>query len=215
MSIERAPSDSPKTVPARRLRASTTERGDATRARILAAAQRLFAERGFSSVSLMPVLAKAAGITAGAIYKHFDSKEALFFEVVRRAVQAEPVSGLTGEGGTAASIAEVAASYTTRRLKLVRQLSVEVHYASARDAKVRRLLRNAVDREITEIGASLAAAQAAGELPVTGVDPHLLASAIMTFIMGLMHMETLTPQLVGDAGWRDFVQARVAAMVSC
>jgi AcrR family transcriptional regulator len=210
MSIERAAPDPPKA--ARRPRASSTERGDATRARILGEAQRLFAERGFSSVS-MPVLAKAAGITAGAIYRHFDSKEELFFEVVRRAVQATPVSGLTGEGGVAASIAEVVASYTTRRLKLVRQLAVEVHYASARDAKVRRLLRNAVDREIAGIGASLAAAQASGELAASA-DPHLLAAAIMTFIMGLMHMETLTPQLAGDAAWRDFVRDRVAAMVA-
>ncbi|HTX49624.1 MAG TPA: helix-turn-helix domain-containing protein [Caulobacteraceae bacterium] len=212
MSIERAPSDPSPPPPVRRVRASTTERGDATRTRILAAAERLYAERGFSGVS-MPVLAKAAGITAGAIYKHFDSKEALFFEVVRRAVMAEPASGLAGEGGAAASIAEVVASYTTRRMKLVRQMAVEVHYASARDAKVRRLLRHAVDREIGEIGAGLAAAQASGDL-AAGADPHLLASAIMTFIMGLMHMETLTPQLVGDAGWRNFVRERVIAMVT-
>jgi AcrR family transcriptional regulator len=210
MSIERAPPDPPRKT--RRTRASTTERGDATRARILAEAQRLYAERGFSGVS-MPVLAKAAGITAGAIYKHFDSKEELFFEVVRRAVLATPVSGLAGDRGAAASIAEVVASYTTRRLKRVRQFAVEVHYASARDAKVRRLLRNAVDREIAEIGAGLAAAQASGELAASA-DPHLLAAAIMTFIMGLMHMETLTPQLVGDAAWGDFVRERVAAMVT-
>jgi AcrR family transcriptional regulator len=210
MSIERtAPAPPPQ--PPRRIRTSTTERGDATRARILAAAERLFAERGFSSVS-MPVLAKASGITAGAIYKHFESKEQLFFEVVRRAVQSAPVSGLEGGQGAASSISEVVASYTTRRLRLVRQLAVEVHYASARDAKVRRLLRQAVDREIGEIGASIAAAQASGEL-ATGADPHLLAAAVMTFIMGLMHMETLTPQLVGEPAWRDFVRGRVAAMV--
>jgi hypothetical protein len=88
-----------------------------------------------------------------------------------------------------------------------------VHYASARDAKVRRLLRNAVDREIAEIGTSLAAGQASGEI-AADADPHLLASAIMTFIMGLMHMETMTPQLVGDAAWRDLVRDRVAAMVA-
>ena len=62
---------------------------ESTRDRILRAAERLFAERGFSSVS-MPAIAEASGITAGAIYKHFDSKSDLFFEVVQRTVQSTP-----------------------------------------------------------------------------------------------------------------------------
>ena len=210
MSIDRAAPDPPK--PLRRAGSNTTQRGDATRARILEAAERLFAERGFSNVS-MPVLAKACGITAGAIYKHFESKEQLFFEVVGRAVQAAPVSGPTGGDDAASSFGEKVAGYTTRRLKLVRQLAVEVHYAAAKDVKVRRLLRQVVDRQIGELAALLAAAQASGEL-AGGPDPHLLASAIMTFVMGLMHMETLTPQLVGDPAWRDFVRGRIAAMVA-
>src|SRR5215472_6615915 len=45
--------------------------GESTRERILEAAARLFAEMGFENAS-MPVIAKASGITAGAIYKHFE-----------------------------------------------------------------------------------------------------------------------------------------------
>src|SRR5579864_8626546 len=56
-----------------------------TRERILASAERLFAERGFEGVS-MPAIAKASGVTAGAIYKHFESKADLLFEVVRSAL---------------------------------------------------------------------------------------------------------------------------------
>lgn len=197
-------------------RANATSKGDATRERILAAAERLFAEHGFAGVS-MPVLAKASGITAGAIYRHFDSKEALFFEVVARAVRAVRVSDgpeaePSGEGGFAASIADAVASYTTRRLKLLRQMAVEVHYASARNLKVRRLLRDAVDRDIRQIADAFAAAQQAGDLDPS-LDATLLGAAILTFVMGLMHLETLTPNLVGDPKWRDFVRERVAAMI--
>ena len=35
----------------------------------------------------------------------------------------------------------------------------------------------------------------------------------MVFIMGLMHMETLLPHLVGDRKWHDFVQARVGTLM--
>src|SRR5271156_4035307 len=89
-----------------------------TRERILAAAEGLFASRGFDGVT-MPAIAEASGITAGAIYKHFTGKAALFFEVVRRAVEAAPASA---DGG---SLPEMVASYTTRRLKRVRQMAVE------------------------------------------------------------------------------------------
>ncbi len=43
----------------------------------MTAALRLFAERGFASTSIADI-AEAAGITKGAIYWHFDSKDALF-----------------------------------------------------------------------------------------------------------------------------------------
>lgn len=59
---------------------------------------------------------------------------------------------------------------------------------------------------------AIAAGQAAGALDPT-LDAGLLASAVFAFIMGLMHSETLIPQLVGDARWRAFIQDRVAAML--
>jgi hypothetical protein len=35
----------------------------------------------------------------------------------------------------------------------------------------------------------------------------------MVFIMGLMHMETLVPQLVGDEEWADLVASRIALLM--
>lgn len=176
-----------------------------TRERILAAAEGLFASDGFDRVT-MPAIAEASGITAGAIYKHFSSKAALFFEVVRRAVEAAAVSA--GDGSLPATVA----SYTTPPLKRVRQMAVEVHYAAARSLEVRRLLRGSLDRQIGEIGDGVAAAQRAGALSAAA-EPELVATALMAFIMGLMHMETLAPQLVGDARWRDFVRDRAKALL--
>jgi AcrR family transcriptional regulator len=189
-----------------------TSGGAATRERILTSAERLFAERGFSGVS-MPAIAAAAGITAGAIYKHFQSKEQLFFLIVRRAVEATPTTQ-EGEGlAGPAAVARIVAAYTTRRLKRVRQLAVEIHYAAAQDPQVRRLLRTSVDSEIGGMAAQLAAAQAIGEIDA-GIDPQLTAAAIMTLIMGLMHAETLTPQLVGDSAWQGFIEGIVERLLA-
>jgi TetR/AcrR family acrAB operon transcriptional repressor len=189
-----------------------TSGGAATRERILASAERLFAERGFSGVS-MPAIAAAAGITAGAIYKHFESKQQLFFQIVGRAVRAAPTvqegEGLQGP----ARVARIVAQYATRRLKRVRQLAVEIHYAAGRDAKVRRLLRSSLDSDIAGMATRIAEAQANGEVDAA-LDPQLTASAIMTLVMGLMHGETLTPQLVGDAAWRDFIEGMVERLLA-
>jgi AcrR family transcriptional regulator len=54
---------------------------DATRAAILEAATELFAERGYRAASLEDVAAQA-NVTRGAVYHHFNGKQALFEEVV-------------------------------------------------------------------------------------------------------------------------------------
>ncbi|WP_027214727.1 TetR/AcrR family transcriptional regulator [Burkholderia sp. WSM2232] len=53
-----------------------------TRAQLLAAAARLFVERGFSGTSLRDIAAEA-GYTQGAFYSNFASKEDLFMELMR------------------------------------------------------------------------------------------------------------------------------------
>ena len=60
--------------------ATQSERREATRAAILKAAKRLFGERGFADTT-MDNVATAAHVAKGAVYHHFDTKEALF-EVV-------------------------------------------------------------------------------------------------------------------------------------
>jgi AcrR family transcriptional regulator len=57
------------------------ERGQATRQQIVAEATRLFAEAGYEAASIDAVL-RACGISRGALYHHFASKEALFTAVL-------------------------------------------------------------------------------------------------------------------------------------
>lgn len=55
--------------------------GDETKERILLAAQKLFAEKGFEAVSLRKITAEALANVAAVNY-HFGSKEALIDEVI-------------------------------------------------------------------------------------------------------------------------------------
>ncbi|WP_375757900.1 TetR/AcrR family transcriptional regulator [Corallococcus exercitus] len=60
----------------------TAEHKQATHARILAAAEKLFRAEGFSGASVERVM-RAAGLTVGGFYAHFASKEALLAESLR------------------------------------------------------------------------------------------------------------------------------------
>ncbi|HKV40662.1 MAG TPA: TetR/AcrR family transcriptional regulator [Blastocatellia bacterium] len=63
------------------------EQGNATRHQIVAAARQLFATLGYEATSIEAVL-RESGVSRGALYHHFDSKEALF-SVVLQEVEAE------------------------------------------------------------------------------------------------------------------------------
>ena len=58
------------------------EKAEATRARLIQVAGELFGERGYDDVSIEEVLDRA-GVSKGALYHHFPSKDALFEAVYR------------------------------------------------------------------------------------------------------------------------------------
>jgi AcrR family transcriptional regulator len=64
-------------------RRTQAERSEATRGALLQAARELFTEQGFAATS-RDEIAEAAGVTRGALYHHFSSKEGLFRAVVEQ-----------------------------------------------------------------------------------------------------------------------------------
>jgi AcrR family transcriptional regulator len=87
----------------------TRPRRDEVRARVLAAARTVFAERGFAGASTDQVAA-AAGFTKGAVYSNFGSKDDLFLalmdaEVTARVVAVEhALAGTTDLAGALAAV---------------------------------------------------------------------------------------------------------------
>jgi AcrR family transcriptional regulator len=64
-----------------------TRPSDVTRERIMKAAERLFAERGYDATSIRAIVAKAR-VNQAAINYHFDGKDGLYREVLRSAFRA-------------------------------------------------------------------------------------------------------------------------------
>ena len=63
-----------------------SERARAQRERILVAAKRCFAERGFHAASMADI-AKTAGMSAGLLYRYFDSKAAIVRAIIDRQME--------------------------------------------------------------------------------------------------------------------------------
>lgn len=61
-------------------------RGDKTHEHILTVARRLFAESGFSEISIKDV-AEACGISRGGLYRHFSSTGEMFAEIIENEQQ--------------------------------------------------------------------------------------------------------------------------------
>ena len=99
------------------MKAATTS----TRERLLAAAQTLIEEGGYSAASVMAI-AERAGVAAGTLYRHFASKEELFVEVFRsvcareeRAMRAA-ADGMGDDASAADRLEHVLATFARRAL---------------------------------------------------------------------------------------------------
>src|ERR1700683_5026811 len=154
---------------------------ESTRERILASAASLFAAHGLEGAS-MPAIAKASGITAVAIYKHFKSKGELLLEVVKRSFESTPlfIQNLA-PGNDATALPRLASVYTQPELKPVRQLSIEVHSAASKDCEVREVLALSNEVAIKLIRDTIALAQRAGKLD-SKLNPDFTARLFCIFV---------------------------------
>jgi AcrR family transcriptional regulator len=76
------------------------QQSEATRAVLIAEARRLFAERGYAAVGTEEIV-RAADVTRGALYHHFDGKEQLFravYEDVERELVERVAASATAAG---------------------------------------------------------------------------------------------------------------------
>jgi AcrR family transcriptional regulator len=160
-------------------------RGQATREHIVAVATRLFAERGYENTSIENVL-QTARVSRGALYHHFNGKDALF-EAVLEAVEAD-----VGQR-TAAAMVGATDAYTA--LRVASQAWVRI----AGDPVVQRILLIAAPsvlgwhrwREMDERHAlgglrmGLAEISKAGGLPAEFVDmfAHVLLASMNEIAM--------------------------------
>jgi len=172
-----------------------------SRERILAAATKLFAERG-TAATTMERIADKTGFTVGALYRHFHGKADLLLSVVADALEHIPLFQPAARSG--GGVAETIGIYVTPQAEVIRRLAREVHAASRRDPRVRRLL-GGFNRRIRAAAAERVAALHAD--PVGS--PELTADLLLVIVLGLVHLDTLAPDRSDRPEFRRVVERAV------
>ncbi|MFB4301324.1 TetR/AcrR family transcriptional regulator [Actinomadura sp. NTSP31] len=157
----------------------------------LAAATRLFWERGYAATSIGE-LTEAMGIRPGSLYAAFTDKKSLFEEVVRDygrspagafmgdALEEEP----TAYGAFARILREAAAIYSDPSHPAGCLTICAATNIAPQDAEVETFLRDLRNRNLVTFESRLRKARQTGELPPTA-DPRSLAAYFAMVIQGM------------------------------
>jgi AcrR family transcriptional regulator len=190
--------------PARRRREKRSE----VRARILAVAYDLFAERGYEGASLERV-AEAAGFSKGAVYSNFASKDELFYELIAakidervaaiRAAMKRPEAGsaeavrAAGEllCGIGAADPAWQALFIEFWLRCARNEELRAKFAERRRA-MRAAIAELAREEASAGGAAL------GEAEAMDLATTVLALSNGLGIEGMIDPESVRPELFGE-----------------
>jgi TetR/AcrR family acrAB operon transcriptional repressor len=170
----------------------TKEEAQVTRSRILDTAELVFEQRGVSGTSLNEI-AKAAGLTRGAIYWHFQNKADLFNAMMERAtlpLEQADVAGFKDPQTTPSQICDGFVDVLRRVVRdpqLRRVFDIATHkveYVGEMDAVRKRHLewRNEC---VTDIERALKRAKRDGELPAD-VAPRSAAMGMLALFDGLL-----------------------------
>lgn len=169
-----------------------TDRGEETRRRILLTAAEAFADRGYAGTS-MNELVRAAGLTKGAFYFHFDSKEHLALEVFRwkhEQWQRKVAEVLEGEAPAIDQVVAVMRTVTelveadpaSRSLsRLADELSSDPQLASVLDVQFGAWVEFST--------ALLRRAQDEGDVR-TDLDPREISEVVVAGFIGLEHVSS-------------------------
>ncbi len=172
------------------------ERLDAIRARIVVATHSLIAEKGYAGCSVA-LVADAAGVATGSVYRHFPDKGALFAEVFRTATQRE-VDAVAEAGAKPGSIEERVAraveTFAGRALRSPRLAYALIAEPVDPQVEAERLVYRRAYRDI--FAQVIADAVDAGDLPPQ--DPEVSAAAVV----GAMAEALVVPLHAGVASRR-------------
>lgn len=191
----------PPTRVDRRTRAARAERADA-RARLLAAAAKLIAERGYRAASVDEIAA-GAGFSKGAVYWHFSSKEELLHTLIDERLRGRTEAMLARlaeappEVDTGHEVGDQYMGLLTEDPELV-LLTTEYWSMAARDPKLRRRYAKRQAERRKALARALQVRQEHRGTPDLDLPTIEAATAFLALASGLAMERLVDPAAVPD-----------------
>ncbi|MCK0197863.1 TetR/AcrR family transcriptional regulator [Ancylobacter sp. 6x-1] len=144
--------------------------------RVLDAAIACFIRAGFHATSMQEICA-AAGMSPGALYRYFPSKEAIIIAIVEqeRSARAALLDHLATAPSFIAALEQMGAALFAPEMQMVcAELGPEISAEAARNPKLRPIFQEVEDEANRALLAALRAAQARGEVDAALEPAHVL-----------------------------------------
>ncbi|GAA3737960.1 TetR/AcrR family transcriptional regulator [Salinactinospora qingdaonensis] len=185
-------------------RLSRQQQREHNRRKLLAAAERIFAEQGIQGASLDDV-AKEAGLTKGAVYSNFEGKTDLIIHVIRDRIGPEEQQGflqtmaapdLTEDERLDTWGREWARITASGEREPFARMLLEFILYSRRSAEVRRQLREVLAAESVKDQSATMAAALPSESELAHLPPEHILRLINALDIGLTIQSLVGPDIV-------------------
>ncbi|MGD8584687.1 MAG: TetR/AcrR family transcriptional regulator [Chloroflexota bacterium] len=189
------------------------ERSVETQARILNAAETTFAQLGYDGTSVSAIC-QAAGVSKGAFYHHFNSKQALFLQLLDRWLAGmDAAMSLLGESSADVPERIMGMSGIISQLLRVREkellLYLEFLNKAARDPEVWREIIKPYHRYRTAFAELLEQGNREGSL--RQIDPAAGSALVIGLAIGLLIQGFLDPE---GADWTSVSREGIGIMLT-
>jgi AcrR family transcriptional regulator len=190
-------------------------RDDPIREKLIAAAAKVFAEKGYDRAGVAEI-ARRAGYTTGAIYGRFTGKAELLLAAIELRSNSE-LDQLFNEHRFEGKVTDILTTVGSHLVSDVEDengaLLLEAFVAARRDPEVRQLLQESLDLRGDRLADLVAEAQLTG-----AIDPALDAEAVVRFChavgFGFLLFRAVDLTLPKEAPWEALIARLVDALES-
>jgi AcrR family transcriptional regulator len=189
---------------------------ESRRRQIMDAAIRCFARDGFHAATMQDIVAET-GLSAGAIYRYFRSKEDLVAAIAaeHHAPEATALAAAATREDIGAALRHIARASLGRLAdadeQRWRRVTVQVWAEALRDDRVMRIVRDGLDEPVAMLADLIQRGQLDGSVS-PDIDPLSMARVCASIFQGLVLQQAWDPELDVQA-YIDAVLALVGALV--